>query len=206
MTKDEFIVELAAGAAGMGTQIPDKAQELMYVYYSELRRWNNRINLVSRRESGWVQAHFLDSLAPVALGLLDGHERVVDLGSGAGFPGIPLKLVNPDLVLMLAEVSGKKCAWLRHLVRILGIERVEVLQGRFEDMEKEEWGQMFDIAVSRAAAKPTKIVTLAENFLSPDGTLLVYTTMGRVEKKAGRVHTYQVPGSSVPSVIWEVKY
>lgn len=204
MTKDEFIHELITGAAGMGIQLPDETQELFYLFYSELRRWNDRINLISRRESDWVQTHFLDSLAPVVLDLLGGSERVVDLGSGAGFPGIPLKLACPVLFLALAEASGKKCAWLRHLVRTLGINEAEVLQGRFKDVVKEGWGGSFNLAVSRAAAKPSKVITLVKEFLAPGGTLLVYTTEGLVEKGVGRVYPYKVPGSKVSSVIWEV--
>jgi 16S rRNA (guanine527-N7)-methyltransferase len=106
MTRDQFIRDLTNGSAEMGVQLDAKSRERLYLFYGELRKWNLSINLVSRIESDWVKVHFLDSLAPLGLGLISGSERIVDLGAGAGFPGVPIKVVCPGMALVLVEASG----------------------------------------------------------------------------------------------------
>ncbi len=205
MTQGQFIKDITSGAEAMGVPLTKEAAERLFVYCSELERWNRKVNLVSRQPGDWLRIHFLDSLAPLGLGLVGEGARVVDLGAGAGFPGVPLQVARPDIAVALAEASGKKCAWLKHVVRVLGLPETRVLEGRFEDTLRGGWGGRFDLAVSRAAAKPGKIVHAAGPFLAPGGRILVYTTRALVEKGAGTVHPYRVPGSRVPSVIWEVE-
>jgi 16S rRNA (guanine527-N7)-methyltransferase len=202
--KNQFLHDLSSGAAAMGVQLSEETCERLFLYYYELQRWNHRMNLVSRREPDWLRVHFLDSLAPLSLGLMSRAERMVDLGAGAGFPGVPLKVAGFGVFLGMAEASGKKCAWLRHLVRTLGLKGAEVLQGRFGKLLEEGWAGSFDLAVSRAAAKPSKILSHAKPFLVPNGRVLVYTTAALVEDGVGRAHPYRIQGSKVPSVIWEV--
>ena len=204
MTREQFINELTIGAEAMGIQLDERAKERLFIYYTELERWNRKVNLVSRRPHDWISIHFLDSLAPLALGLLGKDGRVVDLGAGAGFPGMPLKIAREGISLCMAEASGKKCTWLKHLIRALDVSEAQVLEGRFEELMDSGWAGCFDTAVSRAAAKPRKILDLARPFLVPGGRMLVYTTEALVEEGVGKVHPYRVPGSKVPSVIWEV--
>ncbi|UCG38607.1 MAG: 16S rRNA (guanine(527)-N(7))-methyltransferase RsmG [bacterium] len=206
MDREQFIRHISSGAAGMGVELDGQALDRLFLYFAELQRWNRKINLVSRQEPDWIRVHFLDSLAPLGMGLLGGQERVVDLGAGAGFPGVPLKIASPGIFLGMAEASGRKCAWLRHLSRALDMEGTRVLEGRFERILDEGWRGRFDLAVSRAAAKPSKILKAAQPFLAPQGRLLVYTTEPLVEKGRGRIHPYTVPGSKVPSVIWELRF
>ncbi len=188
----------------MGVILAEEAASQLFIYYTELQKWNKKVNLVSRKQPDWVRIHFLDSLVPLAMGLVAGSERMVDLGAGAGFPGVPLKVARVGLKLGLAEASGKKCAWLSHLVRILDLEGVEVLGGRFEELLERKRGGQYDLVVSRAAAKPKEILKLASRFLAPGGKALIYTTRALIDEEVGTVHPYKVPGSKVPSVIWEV--
>ena len=204
MTREQFIHDLITGTEAMGIQLDERAKERLFIYYTELERWNRKVNLVSRRPHDWIRIHFLDSLAPLALGLLGKDGRVVDLGAGAGFPGMPLKIAREGISLCMAEASGKKCTWLKHLIRALDVSETQVLEGRFDELMDSRWAGCFDTAVSRAAAKPWKILDLARPFLAPGGRLLVYTTEALVEEGVGKVHPYRVPGSKVPSVIWEV--
>jgi len=204
MIKEQFVKDITTGSEAMGVQLDEQALDRLFIYYTELERWNRKVNLVSRQQHDWIRIHFLDSLAPLGLGLVGEADRVVDLGAGAGFPGVPLKIAREGLFLSMAEASGKKCAWLKHLTRVLEIEEAQVLEGRFEDHVDNGWAGGFDVAVSRAAAKPWKILDLARPFLVPGGRMLVYTTEALVEKGLGKVHPYKVPGSRIPSVIWEV--
>ncbi len=206
ITRQQFMDDLGTGAAAMGVRLEDGILERFFRYQSELERWNSSINLVSRREPDWIRVHFLDSLAPVGLGFVAGGERLVDLGAGAGFPGVPLKLAEPGLSLDLAEASGKKCAWLRHLLRVLGVEGAAVLEGRFEVLLEGGHAGSYDLAVARAVAKPVRVLKEAKPFLRPGGRLLVYTTKDLAGKSVGKIHPYKVPGSKAPSVIWEVGF
>ena len=206
MEKDTFISQMKAGAEAMGIVLGGITLDRLFIYYTELERWNRKVNLVSRQRHDWIGIHFLDSLAPLGLGLLGEGVRVVDLGAGAGFPGVPLKVSINDIFLGMAEASGKKCSWLKHLMRVLEIDNAQVLEGRFEDLVSGGWSKSFDVAVSRAAAKPHKLLDLARPFLVPGGRVLIYTTEALVDKEVGMVHPYQVPGSKIPSVIWEVEF
>src|SRR5680860_394506 len=116
MIKEQFIHELTIGTEVMGIQLDELAKSRLFIYYTELERWNRKVNLVSRRPHDWIRIHFLDSLAPLTLGLLGEGGRVVDLGAGAGFPGMPLKIARESVSLSMAEASGKKCTWLKHLI------------------------------------------------------------------------------------------
>jgi 16S rRNA (guanine527-N7)-methyltransferase len=140
------------------------------------------------------------------MGLVEGSERTVDLGSGAGFPGVPLKAASPGLAMDLAEAVGKKCAWLNHLLRTLELTNARVLGGRFEELLEEGRARQYDLVVSRAAAKPKELCRFARLFLAPGGKALIYTTRALVEEGVGTVHPYTISGSKVPSVIWEVEF
>ena len=205
-TEERFKKELGAGAGLMGIRLEEETLDRFFLFSFELGRFNARVNLVSRKKPDWVRTHFLDSLAPLSLGLVSEEGRVLDLGAGAGFPGIPLKLARPGLTLDLAESSGKKCAWLRHLLRVLGLEGTAVLEGRFEGLPGRGYAGAYDLVVARAVARPESVMGAAKPFLKPGGRLLVFTRMGLVEEKAGKVHPYTVPGLTIPSAIWEVSF
>lgn len=146
---------LKDSAARLGIKLNSRQLERFYVYYRELLEWNSKINLTSITDYKEVQLkHFLDSLTvslafkqPVA------SWRFIDVGSGAGFPGLPLKIVFPSIKLVLLEATGKKAAFLRHLVQKLGLNDVEVVVGRAEAAaHKARYRQQFDIVLSRAVA------------------------------------------------------
>ena len=206
LTAESFKEKLGEGAAAMGMRLEEEALDRFSLFSSELIRFNKRLNLVSRKEGDWVRTHFLDSLSPLAFGLIPNRGRLLDLGSGAGFPGIPLKIVRPGLFVGLAEASGKKCAWLRHAVRFLGMEGISVIEEHFEGLSAREAEGVWDLVVSRAAAKPGAILGSARAFLKPGGRVLIYTKENLVENGVGTVHPCAVPGMDRSRVIWEVLF
>ncbi|HTY12673.1 MAG TPA: 16S rRNA (guanine(527)-N(7))-methyltransferase RsmG [Candidatus Omnitrophota bacterium] len=128
-------------------------EKLFEVYLHELIEWNNKFNLTSVTDPEEIKVrHFEDSLSVLqAIDLKD--ESVADVGAGAGFPGIPLKIVRPGIRLTLIEATRKKVDFLKHLIKKLGLD-VEVVWGRAEELAKDaKYKGKFDVVVSRAVAK-----------------------------------------------------
>jgi 16S rRNA (guanine527-N7)-methyltransferase len=138
-------------------------------YLSELDRWRRKINLTGALSAQELAAHALESI--LGSKLIAHGEGVVDIGSGAGFPGLPLAIARPDLSVTLVEPRQKKAAFLRHCVRELPLGNATVFQGRIEEVG----GQTFQSATTRAVGHlPTWIGGGA--FLAPAGALLAWTT------------------------------
>jgi 16S rRNA (guanine527-N7)-methyltransferase len=123
-------------------------------YEQELLEWNTRFNLTAIREPEEIHAkHFLDALTCVLAWRDNLPGSLIDIGTGAGFPGIPLKILQPSLNLTLVESVGKKAEFCRHVVHTLGMERVEVVQARAEEVgQMPKFRERFDWAVARAVA------------------------------------------------------
>jgi 16S rRNA (guanine527-N7)-methyltransferase len=160
-------------AAGLGVVLTDEQLQNFQRYYQELDLWNSRFNLVASTESAeevFVK-HFLDSLTLVPfLPLPDG--RLLDIGTGGGFPGIPLKIALPGLKVTLLEASRKKVSFLKSLCRTLKLEGMSILQERLESLLKEESSRgCFDTVVSRAALKLPQYLQAAGVLVSPSGLI-----------------------------------
>jgi 16S rRNA (guanine527-N7)-methyltransferase len=122
-------------------------------YEKELLEWNRKFNLTAIRDSESIRTkHFLDSFSCV-LAWKAPPNSLIDVGTGAGFPGIPLKILYPNLRLTLVESVGKKAMFCEHVVRLLGLEQVEVVHARAEDLgQNPQHREIYDWAVARAVA------------------------------------------------------
>ncbi len=140
------------------------------LYLEELRRWGARTNLVGSTSPGALARHVDDSLA--AAEHLPSGARVVDLGSGAGFPGVPLALRRPDLSMHLVEIRERRVNFLRHVVRKLDLQRVTVLRQRIEDPPR----GAYTYALVRAVAAPTESARLALPWVSPEGQIWIWVS------------------------------
>ena len=148
---------LAKGAAQLGLSLTLGQVESFRVYHRELAAWNRRMNLTAIVDSEEAQVrHFVDSLtvARVLTGPVRDHGRMLDVGAGAGFPGLPLKLVFPEMHLSMLDSVGKKTSFLEHMVETLGLEDVDIYNGRAEDLAmRPELRESFDVVVSRGVAR-----------------------------------------------------
>jgi 16S rRNA (guanine527-N7)-methyltransferase len=140
-------------------------------FAAELARWGARMNLVGSTEPAALKRHFADSLA--AAEALPASVRVVDLGSGAGFPGMPIALARRDLRLTLVEVREKRLAFLRHAVRELRLE-LEVRAVSIESAPEE----LFDFALLRAVAPPERSLELGARWVAPSGEVWIWAGPG----------------------------
>ena len=126
----------------------------LLTYEKELLEWNQKFNLTAIRDAESIRTkHFLDSFSCVLAWKTSPPNQLIDVGTGAGFPGIPIKILYPNLKLTLVESVGKKAMFCQHIVRVLGLEQVEVIQARAEDLGQDpRHREKYDWAIARAVA------------------------------------------------------
>ncbi len=169
--------KLEAGAQKLGLHLSQGQLEQFDAYYRELIEWNRRMNLTAITSYEGVQIkHFLDSLT-VVLALkppVEGSSlRVIDVGTGAGLPGVPLKIVLPGIKLALLDSTAKKADFLRHLTRKLGLDDVEIVVGRAEDIAHDaQYREKFELVLSRAVAPLPALVELTLPFCAVGGSFI----------------------------------
>lgn len=166
---------LREGAAGLGVALADAQVATFARYLDLLLKWNRRIKLTSVVEpTGIVEKHFIDSLAVV--GELGDAKALVDVGSGAGFPGVPVAIARPSLRVTLVESIHKKAAFLEAARRELALANVEVFVGRMEELIRRE--RRFDVAVSRATLPPADWLREGGALVLPGGRLIAMVVPG----------------------------
>jgi 16S rRNA (guanine527-N7)-methyltransferase len=170
MTDGEISLLLQEGATQLGVSFSAKHLECFSIYLQELNQWRKRINLSSRKDDREIIIKdFLDSLTIVKY--LPLNTSFMDLGSGAGFPGIPLKIVRPDLKLLLLEATRKKVFFLKDVQRVLELGGIEI-RWTGEDRGVEDLSGIFDFVASRAFGFLLKLAEEGIPFLKKGGILL----------------------------------
>ncbi|UCG55528.1 MAG: 16S rRNA (guanine(527)-N(7))-methyltransferase RsmG [Dehalococcoidia bacterium] len=169
---------LRSGAAKLGIELNPQQLEQFQVYYQKLLEWNQRINLTSITDFKEVQLkHFLDSLTVIPVfkqSIINKGLSVIDIGSGAGFPGLPLKIALPNIKLVLLEATKKKTNFLNTLILKLNLNDVEPLTGRAEEMAHQpQYRQRFYIVLSRAVATLPVLAELTLPFCAIGGQIII---------------------------------
>jgi 16S rRNA (guanine527-N7)-methyltransferase len=180
--------------------IPGEIVTMFGLYYEELLAWNAKVNLTAITAPAEAAVkHFLDSILLLKYQPLAGS--LIDIGSGAGFPGIPLKIMRPELSVVLVEAVRKKASFLKQIIRILKLDGIEVYNGRIEDFSRHT---AFDYAVSRAFSELGLFCRLAEPYIKPGGLLLAMKGSDAKEQAAAQemtarglacraIHSYTLP-------------
>jgi len=163
---------LTEGADALGVALTEGQRDSLLTCLSELLKWNKKINLTAIDNPGdAVVKHLLDSLALCRM-LPDGPFRAADIGSGAGFPGLAVKVARPDMDITLVEPSRKKTAFLKHLIRLLKLDGAEAAALKVEDMAGTHGGR-FDVILSRAFKEPSLLLPLVAPLLSAGGKVIL---------------------------------
>jgi len=170
---NQELLSLLHNAQYFGINLSEQQLGSFEIYKNELLHWNAKTNLISENSAQEIiPRHFLDSLT--ALQFIDKPAaRIIDVGCGAGFPGIPLKIALPTLKLHLLETNRKKVSFLKHLLRQLNLSDVVVLHDRTENIIKTAtWKGKFDVLISRAAFKLSELLPQGEYFLTSGGKII----------------------------------
>lgn len=190
---------LAKGIAEAGLPIDEQKQKKLLAYLALMQKWNKVHNLTAVRDAEeMVTLHLLDSL--VVLPFIDG-KALLDVGSGAGLPGIPLAICLPDLKVTVIDSNNKKVSFMRQAKAELGIDNLEVLGGRVEEIAPK---RKFDMVISRAFSDLDLFISLTHQLCDAQGKWLamkgVYpeAELAELEKKTGiapsKVEELKVPG------------
>ena len=151
----------------LGQSFPKGTAEKLDTLISELERWNRKVNLTAIRDKDeMISAHLLDSLA--AAPLLEG-EAILDVGTGPGFPGLPLAIVHPERQFTLLDSNNKKIMFAQHAAGLLGLDNVAAVKARGEDYAP---GHGFDTVIARALAALPRLVEIAGHHVGEDGVFV----------------------------------
>ena len=181
--------------------ISDRQLDLFERYYNLLISWNEKINLtaVTDREDVFVK-HFADSIAVVRFEDLSG-KRILDIGTGAGFPGVPISIMCPDHSVVLADSLNKRIRFLDELVEVLELDDIITVHGRAEDLAFDKrFREGFDIVVSRAVANLAVLSEYCLPFVKPDGVFISYKSASVDQELSDSQNAISVLGGKVDRV------
>lgn len=171
MKPEEFYVRLA----DLGFLLTDRQKEQYERYFELLVEWNEKINLtaITEKEEVYLK-HFYDSIAPILQGLIENQPiRLLDIGAGAGFPSLPMKILFPELDVTIIDSLNKRINFLHLLAEELGLSGVHFYHGRAEDFAQEKaFRAQFDIVTARAVARMQVLSELTIPYLKVGGRLL----------------------------------
>ncbi len=170
MTPRELLI---SGAKELGLDLSLEQVNALFIYLAELEKWNQKINLTAiRDERDIIIKHVLDSLSYMKGFIPRPDLRLLDMGSGAGFPAVPIKIVLPKIAVTLVESIKKKASFLRHVVRTLKLDGIDVIDKRTEQLA-EPYLASFDIVTARAFAEMSLAIESGRPFLKKGGCLIL---------------------------------
>lgn len=145
---------LLEGIVDLGIELNEEQKRSFIEYKRLLKEWNEKINITAITEDEDIDIkHFLDSLTPYITNLFNGNKRIIDVGTGGGFPGLPLKILNPQLQITLLDSLNKRIVFLNEVINSLKLNDIEAIHGRAEELGKNaKYREKYDIAISRAVA------------------------------------------------------
>lgn len=175
---------LVSGCLELGIQLTDNQINQFETYYELLVEWNKVMNLTGITEYNEVmQKHFVDSLSIVRAVDMGQCKKVLDMGTGAGFPGIPIKIVFPHLEVVLLDSLNKRIKFLNEVIEKLGLSDITAIHGRAEDYAKQkEYREMFDLCVSRAVANLSSLCEYCIPYTMLHGKFISYKS-GNIEEE-----------------------
>ncbi len=203
----------------VGIPVTAEQLEMFKTYQNELMNWNTKMNLTTVKEEDVAIKHFYDSLLGIKVFTCQSGKSMLDLGTGAGFPGIPIKILCPDLKITLVDSLNKRINFLNHMIKLLGLSNTETIHGRAEDLGRnKKYREKYDFVVSRAVAKLSTLSEYCLPFIKKDGIFIAYkgpegeveceNSQSALEKLGGKVsniYRFELPLNEGVRTIIEIK-
>ncbi len=187
----------------LGITLTENQKDKFMTYYKLLKKWNSFMNLTTIIEFDDVmKKHFVDSVSLIKAIDLNEELNVIDIGTGAGFPGIPLKIVFPNLKVTLLDSLNKRIRFLDEVIDILDLENIESIHGRAEDYAKQnKFREQYDLCVSRAVANMTTLSEYCLPFVKVGGKFISYKSEKLTEELEQAKKAIDILGGKVNSQV-----
>jgi len=185
-------------AQSMGLSLSTGEIDLFERYAAELKKWNSKVNLTAiTKDKEIAIKHFIDSLTLAPY--VTASDRLLDIGSGAGLPVIPLKIIKPETAMVSVDAVAKKIHFQRHVIRTLNLQNIEAIHARIEELHKTHRGR-FSVITSRAFTRLDRFISLAAPLLAENGVLIAMKGYGAEGEIAAGDEVENAGGFSVTSV------
>ena len=187
----------------ISVELTDKQVFQFIKFYEMLVEWNKVMNLTGITEyDEVVMKHFVDSLSIVKVNGLDNVKSIIDVGTGAGFPGIPLKIAFPEIKITLLDSLNKRINFLNTVIDELGLEDIETIHGRAEDFAKKaEYRERYDLCVSRAVANLSTLSEYCLPYVKVGGSFIPYKSGEIDEELNNSKKAVQILGGQIEEVV-----
>lgn len=206
------ISTLIEGMGKLNIKLDRNQLDKFEIYKKMLMEWNEKINITAITDEKEIDIkHFLDSLTPSVTKLLDGEKKIIDIGTGGGFPGIPLKILNKKLDVTLLDSLNKRIIFLKEVIDLLKLDKTEAIHGRAEELaRKDEYREKYDVCLSRAVASLDTLSEYCLPFVKKGGYFIamkgpeveeeVQISRNAIDKLGGkimRVEKIEIPCSDI---------
>lgn len=200
MEKQEFINEIISKLKKINVNINEEIGEKFYKYTELLLEWNKKINLTAITDlDDIILKHYVDSLTINKY--ITNNNRIIDIGTGAGFPGIPLKLLNKEKEFILVDSLNKRVKFLEEVVNQLNINNIEVIHARVEDLAKNnKYRENIDIATSRAVANLSTLLEYMLPFIKINGVCICMKGPKISEEINGAKNAIEILGGKIEKI------
>lgn len=190
----------------LGLNDTDEKMDLFTEYQNYLLEWNKKINLVSRKTDS-IETHLLNSLFFIKEYPLKGFEKIIDIGTGGGFPGIPLKIIYPDISITLLDSINKKVTVVSDIIQKLGFINAEAVCGRAEEISTQNrFNKKYDIVISKAVSTLDNLYNWGHEFLNDNGKFICIKGGNVSDEISGLIKSYPGIKTQVLDFLLPEKY
>lgn len=211
---------MRAGLGEIGVELSGGQMEQFFKYYELLVEWNKVMNLTSIVDmEDVVRKHFVDSLTVVKVFSGKEYKKIIDVGTGAGFPGVPIKIAFPEMNIVLLDSLNKRVQFLNEVIGQLRLNDIRTVHGRAEDFGRESlYREQFDICVSRAVANLSTLSEYCVPFVKLGGYFISYKSGNAGDEiegargalkllggKIDRIEEFMIPGSDIQRTLVKIK-